>query len=64
MGTANTDKGLYDDFDSGTMAIIVLLTPHFVIRANLGDSRSILHCEPSDESNVNTANVVCLSRDH
>jgi serine/threonine protein phosphatase PrpC len=64
VGTANNDKGLYDDFDSGTTAIIVLLTPHFVICANLGDSRSILHCEPSDENNVNTTNVVCLSRDH
>ncbi|EED96724.1 hypothetical protein THAPSDRAFT_31637, partial [Thalassiosira pseudonana CCMP1335] len=64
VGTANNDKGLYDDFDSGTTAIIVLLTPHFVMCANLGDSRSILHCEPSDENNVNTTNVVCLSRDH
>mmetsp|Transcript_15684 Transcript_15684/g.33959 ORF Transcript_15684/g.33959 Transcript_15684/m.33959 type:complete len:408 (+) Transcript_15684:219-1442(+) len=48
---------LYDEFDSGTTAIVLLLTPHYIVCANLGDCRAIL--QRGDEGST-----LALSNDH
>ncbi|KAL3809666.1 hypothetical protein ACHAXA_004217 [Cyclostephanos tholiformis] len=49
-------EDLYDEFDTGTTAVIVILTPQYIICANLGDSRAIL--QRGDMT------VTSLSNDH
>ncbi|KAL3761469.1 hypothetical protein ACHAW5_001399 [Stephanodiscus triporus] len=51
-------ENLYDEFDSGTTAIIVILTPQFIVCANLGDSRAILQRGAAEPS------ITTLSNDH
>lgn len=51
----------YDESDSGTTAIVVILTPQYVICANLGDCRAILLRGMNDGIDTTT---ISLSTDH
>mmetsp|Transcript_23048 Transcript_23048/g.55567 ORF Transcript_23048/g.55567 Transcript_23048/m.55567 type:complete len:407 (+) Transcript_23048:290-1510(+) len=55
---ASPDKReeVYEEFDSGTTAIVVILTPTYIVSANLGDSRAILQRDGQ--------HAVSLSYDH
>lgn len=65
----NENDSMFDIFDSGTTAIIVLLTPQYIICANVGDSRAILQRGPyaaaaaADGCKSNNT-ICCLSTDH
>ena len=52
-------EGAFNVSDSGTTALIVILTQTHIVCANLGDSRAILQ---RSEARNNT--TICLSRDH
>jgi len=51
---------------SGTTAVVVLVTPHFIICANLGDSRAVLHItdNPNNPESPLTSKTIALSVDH
>jgi len=60
-------SALFDVSESGTTAIIILLTPDDIICANLGDSRAILCRSSSNGPNENSKRnntVIPLSSDH
>mmetsp|Transcript_1194 Transcript_1194/g.2119 ORF Transcript_1194/g.2119 Transcript_1194/m.2119 type:complete len:491 (-) Transcript_1194:147-1619(-) len=60
-------ENLYDEFDSGTTALVILMTPLYVICANLGDSRAVLRRGGGtfeQEGNDRQASTICLSTDH
>lgn len=60
-------SSLFDDSESGTTAIIILLTPNDIICANLGDSRAMLCRSSSDgpnEKSKRNNTIISLSNDH
>ena len=59
--TTDDDMSWEEDYlledDPGTTAVAVLITPHVIVCANLGDSRAVLCCSRDDSSSVNDENT-------
>lgn len=58
---------LFDEFDSGTTAVVILMTPLYIICANLGDSRAVLRRGGGtleQNGDDGQASTICLSTDH
>ena len=66
-GNANAPSANNDDKDAGTTAVVILITPHFLLCSNVGDSRAII-CQGSDnqidEIDKTKIEAVPLSFDH